>query len=470
MESREDSTPLHVVMFPWFAFGHISPFIQLSNKLSSHGVRISFFSAPGNITRISSSLSSASHVQILPLQIPPVEGLPPGLDSTAEMTPAMAELLKRALDQMGSQVKTLLSQLKPHFVFFDFAQQWLPPIASQLGIKTLFFSVFSAVSSSYLTVPARLTSASKESPTIDDMKKPPPGFPATSITSVETYQARSFLYIFMSFHGGSCVYDRVVACMKGSTAIVIKTCAEMEGPYIDFVKTQYGKPVLLAGPVVPEQPSGVLEERWAKWLGSFPAKSVVFCSFGSETFLKDEQIRELVLGLELTGQPFFVVFNFPVDDEKARLKAALPEGFAERVKDKGVVHTGWVQQQLILAHDSVGCFVCHSGFSSITEALVNDCQLVLLPQRGDQFLNSKLVSGDMKAGVEVNRRDEDGHFGKEDVCAAIKTVTVNVNEEPGKSVGENQRKWREYLLDEETQKKFVTDLVKEMKVMANAEI
>ncbi|KAF8402151.1 hypothetical protein HHK36_013103 [Tetracentron sinense] len=469
MESQEDSTPLHVVMFPWFAFGHISPFIQLSNKLSSHGVRISFFSAPGNITRISSSLSSASHVQILPLQIPPVEGLPPGLDSTAEMTPAMAELLKRALDQMGSQVKTLLSQLKPHFVFFDFAQQWLPPIASQLGIKTLYFNVFSAVSSAYLTVPARLT-ATKETPTIDDLKRPPPGFPATSITSVETYQAASLSYVFMSFYGGPCAYDRDTGGKKGCTAILLKSCAEMEGPYIEFIKTQFNKPVLLTGPGVPDPPSGVLEERWAKWLGSFPAKSVVFCSFGSETFLKDEQIKELVLGLELTGLPFFVVFNFPVDDEKARLKSILPEGFAERVKDKGVVHTGWVQQQLILAHDSVGCFVCHSGFSSITEAFVNDCQLVLLPQRGDQFLNSKLVSGDMKAGVEVNRRDEDGHFGKEDVCAAIKTVTVDVDEEPGKSVRENHVKWRNYLLDEETQKKFVTDLVKEMKVMANAEI
>ncbi|OVA05706.1 UDP-glucuronosyl/UDP-glucosyltransferase [Macleaya cordata] len=460
------SSPLHVVMFPWFGFGHISPFVQLSNKLSYHGVQISFFSAPGNIQRISSSLISSPLIKIIPLQIPTVDGLPPGLDSTADMSPALGELLKKALDQMQPQIKSILTNLKPHIVFFDFAQQWLPSIASPLGIKTLFFSVFAAVSSAILTVPARLESINGESPTVEDMKKPPPGFPLTSISSLKTYQARDFLYVFKSFHGGACVYNRVVSCMKSCDAIVIKSCAEMEGPYIDFVKTQYEKPVLLAGPVVPEPPKDQLEEKWAKWLGTFPSKSVVFCSFGSETFLKDEQIKELVLGLELSGLPFFVVLNFPAgEDSKEKLKSALPEGFEERVKGKGVVHTGWVQQQLILAHDSVGCFVCHSGLSSVTEGLMNDCQLVLLPLKGDQFVNAMLVSGDLKAGVEVIREDEDGYFGKEDLCKAVKTVMVDVNEEPGKSIRANQGKWRDFLLDKEVHERFISDFVMELKKM-----
>lgn len=154
-----ESAKLHVVMFPWFAFGHISPFVQLSNKLSAHGVGISFFSAPGNISRISSSLdTSLPHVKIIPLQIPPVDGLPVGLQSTADMTPAMSELLIKALDQMQPQISSLLADLKPHFVFHDFAHHWLPAITDQLGIKSLFFSVFSALASAMWTVPARLKS------------------------------------------------------------------------------------------------------------------------------------------------------------------------------------------------------------------------------------------------------------------------------------------------------------------------
>ncbi|KAK3230492.1 hypothetical protein Dsin_002373 [Dipteronia sinensis] len=460
--SRSGDEQLHVVMFPWFAFGHISPFVQLSNKLSVHGVKVSFFSAAGNISRIKSTLKLTPKAQIIPLQIPQIEGLPPGLDSTSDMTPAMAELLKQALDLMQPQIATLLSQLKPHFVFFDFAQHWLPKLASQLNIKTLKFSVFSAVSGAFVMVPAR-----RNNHTIDDIVKPPNGFPETRITSLKEFEARNFLYVFKSFHGNPSVYDRSIECDNSSTAIVIKTCKEMEGPYVDFIKNQYQKPVLLTGPLVPEPPSGELEEKWAKWLDKFPAKSVIFCSFGSETFLSDDQIKELALGLELTGLPFFLVLNFPANaDAQTELDRALPDGLMERVKNKGVVHTGWVQQQLILAHGSVGCYVFHSGYSSIIEGLINDCQLVLLCFKGDQFLNSKLVSGDMRAGVEVNRREDKGHFGKEDIMEAVKTVMVDANREPGVSILANHKKWREFLLNEEIHNKYIADLVKELKALA----
>ncbi|XP_058093380.1 anthocyanidin-3-O-glucoside rhamnosyltransferase-like [Magnolia sinica] len=457
-----DADPLHIAMFPWFAFGHISPFIQLSNKLSvDPTIKISFLSAPGNIPRISSSLSST--VQIIPLEIPPVDGLPAGLESTAEMTPLQTELLKKAVDNMKPQIVTLLAHLRPHIIFHDFTHQWLPSISTPLNIKTFIFSVFSAISGAYVMVPARLPSS--QIPTVDDLKKPPLGFPSTSVTMLKTYEASDMLYVFKNF-GGPSVYDRDVGSKKNCSAIVIKTCLEMEAPYVKFIESQYGKPVLLAGPVVPQPPTGALDHGWADWLGQFPEKSVVFCSFGSETFLKDDQIRELVLGLEMAGPPFLVVLNFPdEEDTVARLNAALPEGFKERVKDKGVVYTGWVQQQHILAHDSVGCFVCHGGLSSITEALISDCQLVLLPQKGDQFLNTRLVSGDLKAGIEVKREDENGYFGKEDLCEAVKAIMEKVDEEPGKTVRENHRKWRDFMRDAAVHEKFLKDFVKEMKRM-----
>ncbi|KAJ4833407.1 hypothetical protein Tsubulata_027369 [Turnera subulata] len=465
MSPAAASDELHIAMFPWFAFGHISPFVQLSNKLALHGVRISFLTAPGNIPRIKSSLLLTPKTQIISLPIPPVEGLPPGLDSTSEMTPAMAEALKKALDLMQPQVKTLLSQLKPHLVVFDFAQYWVPKIASELGVKSLQFSVYSAVSGGYLIVPVR-TSGNKN-PTVEDLMKPPEGFPSTSIVSVERFQAENFLYVYKSFDGSPSVYSRSLEIIRDCDAIIIKTCNELEGPYVDHMRTQYQKQILLSGPLVPEPPSGQLEERWAKWLDQFPSKSVVYCSFGSETFLSDDQIRELSLGLELTGLPFFLVLNFPPDfnNKDAKLAGVLPQGFQERVKDRGIVHTGWVQQQLILAHDSVGCYFCHSGFSSVIEAFINDCQLVLLPLKGDQFLNSKLIAGDMKAGVEVNRRGEDGYFGREDVSDAVKTLMVDIDKDPCMSLRANHRKWGEFLQNGEIQAKFIANLVEELKAL-----
>ncbi|KAM7527456.1 hypothetical protein LguiB_030866 [Lonicera macranthoides] len=469
MESENNGGALHLAMFPFFAFGHISPFEQLSNKLSSHaGVRISFLTAAGNVHRIKSMLNLTTTVQIIPLSLPTVPGLPPGIESTADTDPATSELLKVALDLMQPQIKTLLSQLNPHFVLFDFAHGWLPPLASQLGIKTILFSVFTAISTSFATVPARLPD-DKTAPTVEQAKLPPSGFPKTSVTSLKTFEALDLLYIFMSFHGTPSVYNRLLAGLKNSSAILIKTCNEMEKLYVDYIKSQFNnKPVLLAGPVVPEPRSGELDQRWGNWLDQFPSKSVIYCSFGSETFLNDDQITELVLGLELTGLPFFVVLNFPVGvDISDEINRVLPEGFLERVKGKGVVHSGWVQQQHILGHDSVGYYVCHAGFSSVIEAIVNDCQVVMLPLKGDQFANSKLVSLDLKAGVEINRRDEDGYFGKEDVCEAVKTLMVEVESEPGKSIRANQKKWSEFLLNNEIHTDYITNLVKELKAMAH---
>ncbi|CAI9107368.1 OLC1v1006705C1 [Oldenlandia corymbosa var. corymbosa] len=464
--SREFSGgDIHVVMFPFFAFGHISPFVQLTKKLSSHGVKISFFSASGNVNRIESMLNPNPTTQIIPLTLPPVEGLPPGLESTADLSPSQAELLKVALDLMQPQIKAILSELKPHFVVFDFAQEWLPPLASELGIKTVFYSVFVALSTAYLTSPARIPDESpKRYPTLEELLKPPPGFPNTSITSVKTFEARDFLYLYKSFHGGATVYDRVLRGLTGCDVILAKTCNEMEGPYVDFVKKQFNKPVLLVGPGVPDPRPEPLEEKWANWLAKFEPKSVIYCSFGSETFLSDAQMKELLLGLDLTGLPFFVVLNFPANvNVSEELNRVLPDGFLEKVKDKAVIHTGWVQQQQILAHESVGCYVFHAGFSSVIEAIVNDCQLVLLPIRGDQLLNSKLVCCDLKAGVEVNRRDEDGYFDKDDIKKGVENVMKDIDKEPAQSIRTNHSKWKEFLQNSDIQKKFIDDLVKELR-------
>ncbi|PIN14013.1 UDP-glucuronosyl and UDP-glucosyl transferase [Handroanthus impetiginosus] len=469
MEIKKENsrTNLHLVMFPFFAFGHISPFVQLSNKLSSHGVKISFFSAQANINRIQTILNPNPTTQVVPLTIPHVEGLPQGFESTNELNPTQSELLKVALDLMQPQIKNLLLELKPHFVIFDFAQEWLPKMAYDLGIKTAFYSVFVALSTAFLTVPSRLHSE-KSYPNVEQLKYPPSGFPKTSVTCMKTFEARDFLYMFKSFHNKPCVYDRVISGLQGCSIILAKTCNEMEGPYVEYVKSQFKKPVLLVGSVVPEvEPTDELEGKWGNWLDQFEAKSVIFCSFGSETFLNDDQIKELALGLELTNLPFFLVLNFPKDkDASTELKRALPEGFLERVKGKGVISSGWVQQQQILAHKSVGCYLCHGGFSSVIEGLVNDCQLVMLPLKGDQFLNCKLVSGDLRAGVEVNRRDEDGHFGKWDIKSAIKSVMVEVDEGIGKSIRVNHKKWRDFLLDKSVQDKLILDLVKEMEGVA----
>jgi flavonol-3-O-glucoside L-rhamnosyltransferase len=117
---------------------------------------VTFLTAAGNIPRVKGMLASAADtVDIVPLKLPQVPGLPAEAASTAELSAAGAELLKAAVDGTRPQVAALLSQLRPDAVMFDFAVPWVCGLAAPLGIKTLRFSVFSAVSDAFLVVTAR---------------------------------------------------------------------------------------------------------------------------------------------------------------------------------------------------------------------------------------------------------------------------------------------------------------------------
>nr|TKV92402.1 hypothetical protein SEVIR_9G161240v2 [Setaria viridis] len=44
--------PLRIVIFPWLAFGHLLPYLELAELLASRDHRVSFISTPGNIARL----------------------------------------------------------------------------------------------------------------------------------------------------------------------------------------------------------------------------------------------------------------------------------------------------------------------------------------------------------------------------------------------------------------------------------
>jgi len=156
------------------------------------------------------------------------------------------------------------------------------------------------------------------------------------------------------------------------------------------------------------------------------------------------------------GKPFLAALKAPVNCET--IESALPEGFLERTRDRGIIHGGWVQQQLILHHPSVGCFLTHGGPGSFTEAIKSECQIVSLPQAVDQFLVARLMSCLMKVGVEVEKRDSDGFFTREAVRKAINLV-MEEESEVGKEVRANHAKWRELLSKEGLEENYIGKLV-----------
>uniref|UniRef100_A0A803LQJ7 Uncharacterized protein n=1 Tax=Chenopodium quinoa TaxID=63459 RepID=A0A803LQJ7_CHEQI len=167
----------------------------------------------------------------------------------------------------------------------------------------------------------------------------------------------------------------------------------------------------------------------------------------------------MILFSDLSSQAILAALKPP--EGFLTIESALPEGFIERTKGRGIVHGGWVQQQLILQHPSVGCFVTHCGVESLSEAMVSECQIVLMPQAVDQFLNAKFMSLELKVGVEVEKRDNDGYFTKEAIEKAVSLV-MEPGSEVGRVVRANHAKWREFLLKKGLEDSYMSSLIQSL--------
>ncbi|KAJ8556061.1 hypothetical protein K7X08_022819 [Anisodus acutangulus] len=357
-----------------------------------------------------------------------------GTETASDVPISLACHLATALDQMRDQIKILLSNLKPDIVFYDSAY-WVPDIALEIGFKTVCYNVVCAASIAIVLVPAR------KSCTIEELMKPPKGYPPSEVVLHE-HEARALSFVFQEYGSGVMFFDRITTALARCDAIAIRTCRELEGHFCDYLSSQYNKPVLLTGSVLPEPSSkDRLVEKWANWLQKFRPGSVLFCAFGSQLVLEKGQFQELVLGIESTNLPFLIAVKSPLGVKT--VEEALPEGFEERTKDKGIVYGDFVPQIGILNHSSIGCFVSHCGFGSMWESLMSECQVVLVPNLGDQILNTRLLANELKVAVEVER-DENGWFTKENLCKTIKSV-MDEGSELGQLVKKNHVKWKETL-------------------------
>ncbi|CAL5200739.1 unnamed protein product [Lathyrus oleraceus] len=437
----DSPSSLHIAMFSWFAMGHLTPYLHLSNKLAKRGHKISFFIPKNTVNKLLHLNLHPNLITFFPITVPHVDGLPHDAETTSDVPFSLFPLIATAMDQTDKQIELLLKELKPHIVFFDF-QYWLPNLTQKLGIKSLQYLIWNPISTAYLGNITR-KSRGKELTEVDLMK-PPSEFPDLCIR-LQSHELRFLASARkLEFGSGVLLYDRIDIGTKFSDAVAFKGCREIDGLYTDYLQTVFGKPVLLSGPLLPEPPNTTLEEKWESWLKGFKHESVVFCAYGSEGPLEINQFQELLLGLELTGFPFLAALKSPNGFES--IEEALPEGFSERVKGKGIVYGSWIQQQLILEHPSVGCFITHCGAASITEGLVNTCQLVLLPRAGsDHIMNARVMSTKFRVGVEVEKGDEDGLFTRESVCKAVKIVMDDENE-VGREVRTNHDKIRKLLL------------------------
>ena len=139
-----------------------------------------------------------------------------------------------------------------------------------------------------------------------------------------------------------------------------------------------------------------------KWLDKQPASSVIYVAFGSIAMLSQHQFNELALGLQLVGRPFLWVVRSRFTNG---VTAEFPEGFMDRVSGNGRI-VSWTDQEKVLAHPSIACFLSHCGWNSTLESVSMGVPFLCRPQFSDQFLNRDYICDIWKVGLEL---DQDGN-------------------------------------------------------------
>ena len=154
LPSAMDEPSMHLAMFPWFAMGHLTPYLHLANALAKRGHKISFFTPKRTQSKLEHFNLNPHLITFIPINVPHVEGLPDGAETTADVPFSLYPLIATAMDQTKKDIEILLLDLKPNIVLFDFSF-WLPDLTRSLGIKSVQYWISNPATMAYLGTPYR---------------------------------------------------------------------------------------------------------------------------------------------------------------------------------------------------------------------------------------------------------------------------------------------------------------------------
>ncbi|XP_057497131.1 UDP-glycosyltransferase 91A1-like [Actinidia eriantha] len=456
---------LHIVMFPWLAFGHMIPFLELSKLIAQKGHKITFLSTPKNIDRLPKLPPHLSPlITLTKTPLPRVDKLPHDAEATIDLPYDQVKYLKMAYDQLQQPITQLLQDSRPDWVIYDFAPYWLGPIADKLGISTAYFSIFIASSLCFLGPTEILLGRRDDERTKpDDFTVPPKWIPFETTVAFKLFEIKRIFDDVTGDDENIPAMYRMGVVIEGCDLLLVRSSFEFEPQWLKLLHEIHRKPVLPVGQLSPVmmtiQDSGNDDENkeWKEIKGYLDKQekgSVVYVAFGSEAKPNQLELTEIAHGLELSGLPFFWALRKrrgPADPEPVEL----PDGFEDRVRGRGVVWTGWAPQVKILSHDSVGGFLSHSAWSSVVEAIRFEKPLILLTFLAEQGLNARVLE-EKKMGYSIPRDDQDGSFTRDSVADSVRLVVV---EGEGKVYRDKVREIKEVFVDRNIQDKYVNDLM-----------
>ncbi|KAJ3702797.1 hypothetical protein LUZ61_006502 [Rhynchospora tenuis] len=152
------------------------------------------------------------------------------------------------------------------------------------------------------------------------------------------------------------------------------------------------------------------------WLDQQPVNSVIYVAFGSIETLGRNQLEEIAFGLDSSQMPFLWVIR---TDETMIEHHDFLKQFQESIRGRGWGKlVNWCNQERVLAHPSIACFVSHCGWNSTMDGVKNGVPFLCLPLNSDQFAVRSYLCDEVKIGLSLVR-NENGVVTREEIRSKL---------------------------------------------------
>ncbi|CAN1151914.1 UDP-glycosyltransferase 83A1 [Linum perenne] len=393
-----------VILVPYPAQGHVFPMLKLAHNLSDHGINVTVVNLDFIHRKIITSgdqkqQSHGGRIRLI--------SIPDGSSSSSSSSDLdsgnpiqVTETVEKVLPVQLRELLLMQSEQEDHQQF-----DWNPRLSH--------FETSSDLISLIPGVPGTDSGAggfliNKESPIL--ISEDIPAWKANELPwSCQPDELQSFF--FQHYYTKLSLYSPLFGC------VIVNSFHELEPSAFQLFPNY-----LPIGPITASSTSGgsfwCQDQTCLAWLDKHPPKSVIYIAFGSIANLKQHQFQELASGLEMTRRPFLWVIrtNFV---EGSGLE--FPDGFLERVSDLGKI-VEWANQEEVLSHRSVGCFVSHCGWNSVLDGLWCGVPFLCWPYYVDQFHNKESVCEGWKVGLKLDAEGEIGLVTSSEIASKVEQL------------------------------------------------
>ncbi|KAJ1439476.1 UDP-glycosyltransferase family, conserved site [Sesbania bispinosa] len=452
-----------VTIVPSPGYTHLVPLIEFAKTLVLLHLRIQVKFIIPTLGPPSSAMKAIlnalpSNMSFILLPQVNIKDLPQGVSAAA----LMQLTISHSLSSFQDALNLLISNTRVIAVVADYFAAETLSVAKKLNILSYIYYPSNALSLSlFLYLPYLDKTTSCEFRDLPEPIKMPGCIPIHGCDFPSTVQDRSSI-VYRSF-----IY--VCKLLHFADGIILNAFPDLEPDTIRALQSKEANlpPIYPVGPII--QNGSNTETKVSEclnWLHNQPCGSVLYVSFGSGGTLIQEQLMELAMGLELSGQKFVWVVRAPNESPSAAYLGALndehlnflPAGFLKRTKGQGLVIASWAPQIEILSHEAIGGFLTHCGWNSTLESIINGVPLIAWPLFAEQRMNAVLLSEGLKVALRP-KVQENGIVKREEIAKVVRSL-IQGNE--GKEIRKRMEHLKGALMDalkkEGSSRRTITEL------------